>query len=73
MLDSETAGTPVLDYAGVLAGDGKSVEFRIDETDTADLAPGIYRHKVIVTDAELAGPDVLARGYFTVYGDGGDL
>lgn len=73
MIDDETAGTPVLDYAGVLAVDQKSVEFRVDETQTADLVAGIYRHKVVIGDPELDGPNVLARGYFTVYGDGSDL
>lgn len=73
MLDDGTPGTPVFDYSGVVAVDQKSVEFRIDETDTATLPPGIYRHKIIITDPELDGPDVLARGYFTARGDGGDL
>lgn len=73
MLADDTPGTPVLDYAGVLADDEKSVEFRVDETQTAELAAGIYRHKIIVESPELDGPDVLARGYFTVYGDGSDL
>jgi hypothetical protein len=73
MLADDTPGTPVLDYPGVLAVDQKSVEFRVDEAQTADLVAGIYRHKIIVESPELDGPDVLARGYFTVHGDGSDL
>lgn len=72
MID-DAPGTPLLDYPGVVAGDQKSVEFRISETQSAALPAGTYRHKLIVTDPELGGPDVLARGYFTVYGDGSDL
>lgn len=70
MIDDDTAGPPVLDYVGVLAGDGLSVQFRLTESQTATLIGEKYRHKITVNDPEIDGLVVLARGWFSVFGDG---
>jgi hypothetical protein len=71
--DGTTLGSKVVDIPGTVAGDGLSVVLRLDEAATLALTPATYRHMLSVTDPEIDGAVVLARGAFTVYGNASDL
>ena len=67
LLITRADGTIAHDLTGAVSGDGLTLELRLSETQTQALDPGQYEHKLTVTDPEIGGLVVLARGYFTVY------
>jgi hypothetical protein len=64
--------TPTLSVNAVIADNGKSARLHITPEQLATLGVGRFEHRLVISDAVI-GPQVMARGWFTVRGRVSDL
>lgn len=70
-LDSATA-TPTLSVSGVLGGGTQWTRFTVTAAQLVTLGIGVFEYRMVLGDP-IAGPIVMARGWFVVRGRVDDL